>query len=92
MARSLVVLILLFALTSYMPSYEGRKVIMSPEKKDALVLEDTSTQIVLPKDHYSSIIERGQAVATNEKLLTLNLAESYRVLKSVPSPGIGHRK
>ncbi|PON75674.1 B-cell lymphoma 6 protein [Parasponia andersonii] len=92
MARSLVLLVFLFALIiSYMPSYEARKV-MSPQKKDFLLLQDSSAhQAMLPKDQYSSGIEEGQAVAENEKFsAVITFGESNRVLRSVPSPGIGN--
>ena len=92
MARSMVFLVFTFVLISYMPSYEARKILSTPEKKDSFLLKDSSTQIVFQtEDQWSSIIQGGQAESTNEKLsTTLKFAESYRVLSSVPSPGIGH--
>ncbi|PON98477.1 hypothetical protein TorRG33x02_057110 [Trema orientale] len=90
MARSLMLHVFLFSLIiSHMPSYEARKV-LSPEKKDFLLSEDRPAQTMLPKDQNNSGIE-GQAVTENEKLSTIiKRGESNRVLKSVPSPGIGH--
>lgn len=87
-------LFVFFALISYTPSFEARKV-MREEKRDALHLEDSSTQILLPKDQYSSVLppfpqEKGHAVATNVKLLTSTAVEIDRLLQSVPSPGIGN--
>ena len=94
MARSMVFLVFVFALLSYnMPSYEARKIMSNPEKKDSLLLEDSSThEVVFPReDQYGSVIQEGQAESTNEKLsTTLNFAERHRVLKPVPSPGVGH--
>ena len=93
MARFFMLLFVLFALVSFIPSFEARKV-MRAEKGDALILEDSSTQKLLPKDYSSNLpvlpFEEDHAVATNVKLFTRNFVETDRLLQSVPSPGIGN--
>ncbi|PON98476.1 hypothetical protein TorRG33x02_057100 [Trema orientale] len=95
MARLFILLIVLFALISYIPSLEARKVTRA-EKIDALLLEDSSsTQKLLLKEHRPVLrvllpIEKDHAVETNVKLFTPDSAETERLFQSNPSPGIGN--
>ncbi|KAF8413711.1 hypothetical protein HHK36_001703 [Tetracentron sinense] len=76
----------------FVPTLEARKLLSMETKKKALSLEDSLFLSALPKGTIppSSPSKKGHAMIINEKLFALPLASIDRILRSVPSPGIGH--
>lgn len=85
MARSCLILliIILIALVSYMPSSEASRPLRA-EKKDVIPKDYNSVSNILPVEQVHAI------TANNKPLMERNLAETERLLVSVPSPGIGN--
>ncbi|KVH89450.1 precursor of CEP14-like [Cynara cardunculus var. scolymus] len=94
MARtSLALFMLLLLFTS---STNGRKLLNNPDsgsKNEASPVEFMSLYLTsLPKGTVpaSAPSKKGHASTTDEKLITRHLITVDRILRSVPSPGVGH--
>ncbi|KAF8391204.1 hypothetical protein HHK36_023506 [Tetracentron sinense] len=72
--------------------FDARKLLSMEKNKKFPSLEDSLVLSALPKGTIppSSPSKKGHAMLVNEKLFTLHLARVDRILRSVPSPGVGH--
>ncbi|KAJ6770009.1 PRECURSOR OF CEP14 [Salix purpurea] len=100
MARfGVVVFIFFFSFAAFMSNTEGRKLSMStraPESDD----RDRSSvgsfaslaRSALPEGRVTSSCpgKKGHATLDNEQILARHLASIDRILRSVPSPGVGN--
>ncbi|KAL3851412.1 hypothetical protein ACJIZ3_013294 [Penstemon smallii] len=87
--KSLVILVFLIILSASLSSVQARKL------NDFKVrsLDDHKLYLAaLPKGTVpvSTPSKKGHAVTTDQKLITRHLAAIDRILRSVPSPGVGH--
>ncbi|CAK7350377.1 unnamed protein product [Dovyalis caffra] len=99
-----VVIIFLVSFATFVSNIEGRKLMMSTstpqENNKNKKMESTSSVSsfaslilsALPKGTVpsSSPSKKGHATLDNEQLFARHLASIDRILRSVPSPGIGH--
>ncbi|GFZ07134.1 hypothetical protein Acr_19g0000710 [Actinidia rufa] len=94
MARSVFVLFAILVLfSSLVSSSHGRKLLTAQEHKTvAPSLEDRLYLNALPKGAVtpSSPSKKGHAMDVDEKLIARHLIAIDRILRSVPSPAIGH--
>ncbi|CAN1150126.1 Precursor of CEP14 [Linum perenne] len=95
MARaSVIVLILLLASTSFFSAAESRKLLANGDKEEARVssLFQSLLLSALPKGTVpaSSPSKKGHSSVDNVERFQRHLASIDRVLRSVPSPGMGH--
>ncbi|KAJ0693440.1 putative precursor of CEP13/CEP14 [Helianthus annuus] len=94
MARS-ACLALFMLLVIFTSPANGRRLINTPDsvtKKEASPVEMNLYLNALPKGIVpaSTPSKKGHASITNEKLITRHLIAVDRILRSVPSPGIGN--
>ncbi|KAF5197197.1 hypothetical protein FRX31_013222 [Thalictrum thalictroides] len=86
-------LVLYLALSSvcFIPSLHARKLLdmkeMVSSLEDSLVLSSFAKGAKVPP---SSPSQKGHSMIVNEKLFTMHFASIDRILRSVPSPGVGH--
>ncbi|KAL0398434.1 UNVERIFIED_CONTAM: Precursor of CEP14 [Sesamum radiatum] len=85
----------LIMFSSSMASVHGRKLLMMNVQvnKDVLSLDDRLYLTSLPKGNVpaSAPSKKGHGASTiDEKLIARHLAAVDRILRSVPSPGVGH--
>ncbi|KAF8391206.1 hypothetical protein HHK36_023508 [Tetracentron sinense] len=77
-----------------MAAQENARKLLSTEKKKMKIpsLEESLVLSALPKATIppSSPSKKGHVMLVNEKLFILHLAGTDRILRSVPSPGVGH--
>ncbi|KAF8391205.1 hypothetical protein HHK36_023507 [Tetracentron sinense] len=88
MARlTIVLLIFLVVSPCFLPSLDARKLLSMEKKKKFPSLEDSLVLSALPKGTIppSSPSKKGHAMLVNEKLFTLHLAGTDRILRSVPN-------
>ncbi|OAY26376.1 precursor of CEP14-like [Manihot esculenta] len=96
MARSTAFsLIFLVIFPAFLSNIEGRKLLITNTEYDDVKKEtavDSSLFQALPKGTVpsSSPSKKGQATLNNEQLFQRHLASIDRILRSVPSPGVGH--
>ncbi|KAJ9168671.1 hypothetical protein P3X46_020168 [Hevea brasiliensis] len=99
MARSTALaLILLLVFAAFMSNIEGRKIFMTNTGKDnekESTVPSLFARLVLsalPRGTVpsSSPSKKGHATLDNEQLFQRHLVSIDRILKSVPSPGVGH--
>ncbi|KAI3456119.1 hypothetical protein Pfo_012782 [Paulownia fortunei] len=85
----LMCLIMFYALVS---STDGRKLLMNVQHNNVPSLEDRLYLTALPKGNVpaSTPSKKGHAATIDQKLIARHLAAIDRILRSVPSPGIGH--
>ncbi|CAN4105646.1 unnamed protein product [Withania somnifera] len=85
-------LIILLVLASLSSSTEARKLLNSHEVKKAPSLMDRLYLNALPKGRVpaSTPSKKGHSYTTDEKRIARHLAAIDRILRSVPSPGVGH--
>ncbi|KAK4361227.1 hypothetical protein RND71_020179 [Anisodus tanguticus] len=85
-------LIFVLLLASFSSSTEARKLLNSHEVKKVPSLEDRLYLNALPKGKVpaSTPSKKGHSYTTDEKLIARHLAAIDRILRSVPSPGVGH--
>ncbi|XP_059295058.1 precursor of CEP14-like [Lycium ferocissimum] len=83
---SSIFLILVLVLASFSSSAEARKLLKVASLEDRLYLN------ALPKGNVpaSTPSKKGHSYTTDEKLIARHLAAIDRILRSVPSPGVGH--
>ncbi|KAK9085769.1 hypothetical protein Sjap_026180 [Stephania japonica] len=92
-----VVLYFSVLLGCFVPSTtEARKLLRSIEEKKVMLtvpaLEDSLVLSALPKGTSppSAPSKKGHSVVIDEKLFAMHFASIDRILRSVPSPGVGH--
>lgn len=95
MARlgSLVIIFMVLFASSVVPSLEARKLLDKEKINDKFPsLFKSLVLSALPKGTVpsSSPSKRTHATLDDEKLFTRHLASIDRILRSVPSPGVGH--
>ncbi|XP_062161959.1 precursor of CEP14 [Alnus glutinosa] len=95
MARiSTVLLFFLVVFAAFASRLEGRRLLDVKESKKRSVasLGDSLILSALPKGQVPSSTpsKKGHAVEVEEKLITRHLISVDRILRSVPSPGVGH--
>ncbi|KAB1200437.1 hypothetical protein CJ030_MR0G007237 [Morella rubra] len=95
MARlSSVLLIFLAVFAAFASSSEGRKLLdeKQTEKRSFPSLGASLFLSTLPKGNVPSSTpsKKGHAAVVDEKLIARHLISIDRILRSVPSPGIGH--
>ncbi|XAR66598.1 hypothetical protein NMG60_11012881 [Bertholletia excelsa] len=95
MARSGIALFMaIVVVTSLVSSSHGRKLLNVQETKQQEVpsLDDRLYRTALPKGPVtpSSPSKKGHSMIVDEKLIARHLAAVDRILRSVPSPGVGH--
>ncbi|KAK9093103.1 hypothetical protein Syun_028014 [Stephania yunnanensis] len=95
MARLFWVLYFVVLLGSFVPSTEARKLLRSIGENKVMTvpaLEDSLVLSALPKSTTppSAPSKKGHLVIIDEKLFAMHLATIDRILRSVPSPGVGH--
>ncbi|KAL6991267.1 hypothetical protein U1Q18_009385 [Sarracenia purpurea var. burkii] len=96
MARSSVVMFMAFVVfASFLPSSLGRKLLTGEDNKKGSELPSLESLYLsnsLPKGKVtpSSPSMKGHAMIVDEKLIARHLAAVDRILRSVPSPGVGH--
>ena len=89
-------LILFVVFSSFLPSLDARKLLDMEEdshnKKSIPALEASLVLTALPKGTVpaSAPSKKGHAMVVDEKLIARHLAVVDRILRSVPSPGVGH--
>ncbi|KAJ9690744.1 hypothetical protein PVL29_013081 [Vitis rotundifolia] len=89
-------LILFVVFSSFLPSLDARKLLDMEEdshnKKSIPALEASLVLTALPKGTVpaSSPSKKGHDMVVDEKLIARHLAVVDRILRSVPSPGVGH--
>ncbi|KAK6133543.1 hypothetical protein DH2020_032672 [Rehmannia glutinosa] len=73
-------------------STHGRKLLMNVKIKTTPSLFDRLYLAALPKGKVpaSAPSKKGHAVTIDEKLIARHLSAIDRILRSVPSPGVGH--
>ncbi|KAJ4703699.1 putative B-cell lymphoma 6 protein [Melia azedarach] len=88
------VLVFLVLFASVVPSLEARKLLINTESKNVKVpsLFKSLVLSALPKGKVpaSAPSKKTHATLDNEQLFARHLAGIDRILRSVPSPGIGH--
>ncbi|KAK9050774.1 hypothetical protein SSX86_030255 [Deinandra increscens subsp. villosa] len=95
MARTWVFLFMLL-LVLFTSSTNGRKLLNTPppakNEEPTLAMKMSLYLNVLPKGTVpaSTPSKRGHSAITDEKLITRHLIAVDRILRSVPSPGVGH--
>ncbi|CAK9152634.1 unnamed protein product, partial [Ilex paraguariensis] len=93
MARlSTLFLVSLLIFASFVPSLHARKLLDIKEKNKMTPSLDSLFRSSLPKGTVPSSTpsKKGHAVTVDEKLIARHLAAVDRILRSVPSPGVGH--
>ncbi|KAL8460715.1 hypothetical protein ACS0TY_031507 [Phlomoides rotata] len=95
MASKGVVLTFLMGLIMFstlMSSTHGRKLLTEVEQTNVPSREDRLYLTALPKGKVpaSTPSKKGHAATIDEKLIARHLAAIDRILRSVPSPGVGH--
>ncbi|KAK9088705.1 hypothetical protein Scep_027787 [Stephania cephalantha] len=95
MARLFWVLYFVVLLGFFVPSTEARKLLRSIGENKVMTvpaLEDSLVLSALPKSTTppSAPSKKGHLVIIDEKLFAMHLATIDRILRSVPSPGVGH--
>ncbi|KAG2687938.1 hypothetical protein I3760_09G072300 [Carya illinoinensis] len=95
MARlSAMILFSLVVFAAFVSCLEGRKLLdlKQTEKRSVPALRDSLILSALPKGTVpaSTPSKKGHAVVVDEKLIGRHLISTDRILRSVPSPGIGH--
>ncbi|CAA2933763.1 Hypothetical predicted protein [Olea europaea subsp. europaea] len=92
--RTLVLLISLIMFAAFVSSTHGRKLldVQHNTMKKVPSMDERLYLTSLPKGSVpnSSPSKKGHAVAMDEKLIARHLAAMDRILRSVPSPGVGH--
>ncbi|GKU92394.1 hypothetical protein SLEP1_g6127 [Rubroshorea leprosula] len=91
--RALMLIFLVF-FASFPTQLEGRKLLIAKQVNEkevpslfrSLVLSALSKGTV----PYSAPSKKGHATLDNEKLFNRHLSSIDRILRSVPSPGVGH--
>ncbi|XP_049371823.1 precursor of CEP14-like [Solanum verrucosum] len=89
-STSILLMFVLF-LASFSSSMEARKLLNSDEVKKVANLRSLYLN-ALPKGIVpaSTPSKKGHSYTTDEKLIARHLAAIDRILRSVPSPGVGH--
>lgn len=89
-STSILLMFVLF-LASFSSSMEARKLLNSHEVKKVANLRSLYLN-ALPKGTVpaSTPSKKGHSYTTDEKLIARHLAAIDRILRSVPSPGVGH--
>ncbi|KAH6819887.1 hypothetical protein C2S53_018493 [Perilla frutescens var. hirtella] len=91
--KTLVFIALLVLFSTLISSTNGRKLLMNSRRRSEIPTVDGSLYLAaLPKGSVpaSSPSKKGHAVTIDEKLIARHLAAVDRILRSVPSPGVGH--
>ena len=80
--------------SSFFPSLDARKLLETKEEKKSIpaALEASLVLSALPKGTVppSGPSKKGHDMVVDEKLIARHLAAVDRILRSVPSPGVGH--
>ncbi|XP_015065205.1 precursor of CEP14 [Solanum pennellii] len=86
-----ILLMFVLILASFSSSMEARKLLNSHEAKKVSNLKSLYLN-ALPKGRVpaSTPSKKGHSYTTDEKLIARHLAAVDRILRSVPSPGVGH--
>ncbi|OIT29134.1 hypothetical protein A4A49_16180 [Nicotiana attenuata] len=89
---SSILLMFILVLASFSSSTEARKLLKLHEVKKTPSLEDRLYLNALPKGRVpaSTPSKKGHSYTIDEKLIARHLAAVDRILRSVPSPGVGH--
>nr|DAD48182.1 TPA_asm: hypothetical protein HUJ06_018119 [Nelumbo nucifera] len=94
MARLAALLVIFLAVFScFAPCFEARKLLNMEKKKEIPAsLADSLLLSALPKGPIppSGPSKKGHAMIVDQKLFSLHLSRADRILRSVPSPGMGH--
>ncbi|KAK9268095.1 hypothetical protein L1049_010534 [Liquidambar formosana] len=93
MARFGAMLLLFLVISaSVVPSMDARKLLTENNKKTPSSSEDSLFFSSLPKGTVpaSTPSKKGHDTVVDEKLIARHLASLDRILRSVPSPGVGH--
>ncbi|KAJ6416758.1 hypothetical protein OIU84_002602 [Salix udensis] len=88
-----VVFIFFLSFAAFMSDTEGRKLLMSNGRDRSSVGSLASlARSALPKGRVTSSCpgKKGHATLDNERILARHLASIDRILRSVPSPGVGN--
>ncbi|KAG5235091.1 precursor of CEP [Salix suchowensis] len=94
-----VVFIFFFSFASFLSNTEGRKLLMSTRAPESNDWDRTSVGSLashapsaLPKGRVTSSCpsKKGHATLDNEQIFARHLASIDRILRSVPSPGVGN--
>ncbi|KAL8507167.1 hypothetical protein ACS0TY_017897 [Phlomoides rotata] len=90
--KSLIFFVLLLTFSTVISSTNGRKLLMNVRRNNFPALDGSLFLSALPKGSVpaSAPSKKGHAVIINEKLIARHLAALDRILRSVPSPGVGH--
>ncbi|KZV23741.1 hypothetical protein F511_33749 [Dorcoceras hygrometricum] len=90
--KALVVSIFLISLFTLVSSINGRKMLMDMEHSEVKTADARLYFTSLPKGVVpgSTPSKKGHATTIDEKLIARHLAAIDRILRSVPSPGVGH--
>ncbi|KAI3466762.1 hypothetical protein Pfo_023425 [Paulownia fortunei] len=78
--------------TLLVSSTHGRKLLVNEQHNEVPSLEESLYLAALPKGNVpaSTPSKKGHFVTNDEKLIARHLAAVDRILRSVPSPGVGH--
>ncbi|PIN06686.1 hypothetical protein CDL12_20749 [Handroanthus impetiginosus] len=91
MARNIILFFCLFLIT-FSTAAHGRKLLMKVESNKFPSVDGRLYLTALPKGTVpaSTPSKKGHGVTVDEKLVARHLAAIDRILRSVPSPGVGH--
>ncbi|XP_068655779.1 precursor of CEP14-like [Aristolochia californica] len=92
MASCKLLALILILVCCFAPCLHARKLLSEEITKNVPSLDAGLFLSVLPKGNVppSAPSKKGHAVIDEQKLLTMHFAKIDRILKSVPSPGMGH--